>query len=70
MAEACPFLIPERNLTDTYAPGNRQIRNTHINVGNGMDVNITELAELVRRTVRFGGRLKFDATKPVGTLQS
>lgn len=37
-----------------------------INVGVGEDVAIGELAELVRRTVGFGGRLTLDASKPDG----
>jgi GDP-L-fucose synthase len=69
MADACVFLMQERSFADACAPGQREIRNTHINIGTGMDVSIAELAELVRRTVGFGGRLEFDATKPDGTHQ-
>jgi GDP-L-fucose synthase len=69
MADACVFLMQERDFTDTYLPGRREIRNTHINIGTGADVSIAELAELVRQTVGFGGRLEFDASKPDGTLR-
>jgi len=69
MADACVFLMEERDFTDTYAPGTQEIRNTHINIGTGEDVSIAELAELVRRTVGFGGRLDFDTDKPDGTLR-
>jgi len=40
---------------------------THINVGRGDDVTITELAQLVCRAVGFQGTLVFDKTKPDGT---
>jgi GDP-L-fucose synthase len=67
MADACVFLMQKRDFTDTYAPGSREIRNTHINIGTGEDISIAELAELVRRTVGFGGQLEFDTCKPDGT---
>lgn len=38
-----------------------------INVGTGEDVTIAELAELVKRTVGFEGRIVFDPSKPDGT---
>lgn len=38
-----------------------------INLGCGHDVAIRELAELVRETVGFPGRLHFDTSKPDGT---
>jgi GDP-L-fucose synthase len=69
MADACVFLMEERDFADTHAPGAKEIRNTHINIGTGEDVSIAELAELVRRTVGFGGRLSFDPAKPDGTLR-
>lgn len=38
-----------------------------INIGCGEDVTIRELAETVARIVGFGGRLRFDTSKPDGT---
>jgi len=38
-----------------------------INLGSGSDVSIRELAELVKTTVGYEGRLTFDTTKPDGT---
>ena len=38
-----------------------------VNIGVGEDVTIAELAELVRRTVGFEGRIVYDASKPDGT---
>jgi GDP-L-fucose synthase len=69
MADACVFLMEQRDFADMYTPGSQEIRNTHINIGTGEDVSIAELAELVRRIVGFGGRLVFDETKPDGSLR-
>ena len=51
---------------DTYA-ANTDPMHSHINVGNGQDVTIAELARLVGATVGYPGRIGFDASKPDGT---
>jgi GDP-L-fucose synthase len=60
MADACVFLMENRDFSDTCAKELKEIRNTHINIGTGEDMSIAELAELVRQTVGFGGKLEFD----------
>ena len=40
---------------------------SHINVGTGTDVTITELAETIKEVVGFTGTFVFDRTKPDGT---
>ena len=40
-----------------------------INIGWGEDLAISELAELVARTVGYGGPVAWDSTKPDGTPQ-
>jgi len=42
---------------------------SHINVGYGDDVSILELARLIAKTTGFDGNIKFDATKPDGTMR-
>ena len=69
MADACIYLMEQRNFVDTYSPGTMEIRNTHINIGSGEDITISDLAKLVRRTVGFSGQLVFDETKPDGTFR-
>jgi GDP-L-fucose synthase len=69
MADACIFLMERHDFSDTYPSGTVEVRNTHINIGTGEDLSIAELAEVVRRTVGFGGRLEFNTGKPDGTLR-
>jgi len=38
-----------------------------INVGSGSEITIRDLAELVRETIGFNGRIVWDSTKPNGT---
>jgi len=42
-------------------------RESHINVGTGIDVTIRELAETIARVVGYTGELVFDTSKPDGT---
>ncbi|MFC4097330.1 GDP-L-fucose synthase family protein [Euzebyella saccharophila] len=69
MAEACVFIMENRNFEDTYESGQKEIRNTHINIGTGKDVSIKELAETIKRQVGFDGSLQFNADKPDGTMK-
>jgi GDP-L-fucose synthase len=54
LADACVFLM------DRYA------EEPHINVGTGEDLNIRELAEMIRAVVHPKAALTFDASKPDG----
>jgi len=69
MADACVFLLENRDFKDTYAQNQREIRNTHINIGTGDDISIAELAELIKEIVGFDGKLIYDASKPDGTMK-
>jgi len=42
-------------------------RESHINVGTGVDITIRELAETLKKVVGFEGSLRFDSDKPDGT---
>ena len=68
MADACVFLMENRNFTDTYPAGVKEIRNTHINIGTGVDISIKELAETIQKIVGYKGELYFNAEKPDGTM--
>ncbi|MBU2945872.1 GDP-L-fucose synthase family protein [Zobellia uliginosa] len=69
MADACIFIMKSRNFEDTYSSGEKEIRNTHINIGTGKDLSIRELAEAIKDMVGFEGDLNFNADKPDGTMK-
>ena len=50
MADACVFLLENRNFKDTYNENQKEIINTHINIGTGKDISIKELAELIKKS--------------------
>lgn len=68
MADACVFLLENRDFKDTYSKDEKEIRNTHINIGTGKDISIKELAETIKRVVGFQGELYFNTKKPDGTM--
>lgn len=68
MADACVFLLENRDFKDTYSVGEKEIINTHVNIGTGIDISIKELAELIKKIVGFDGELVFNSTKPDGTM--
>ncbi len=69
MADACVFLMENSDFKSTFHPQEKEVRNTHINIGTGIDISISELAENIKKVVGFKGDLHFDPTKPDGTLR-
>jgi len=68
MADACVFLMEQRDFKDTFST-TKEIRNTHINIGTGIDISIRELAETIKKIVGYTGELYFNADKPDGTMK-
>ncbi len=68
MADACVFLLENRDFKDTYSKEDKEIRNTHINIGTGVDISISELANTIKEIVGFSGNLYFNSDKPDGTM--
>ena len=67
MADASVHVLLNVDFKDTYAPGTKEIRNCHINVGTGKEVTIRHAAELIAQTVGYTGSVLWDNTKPDGT---
>ncbi|MDD2838659.1 MAG: GDP-L-fucose synthase [Sulfuricurvum sp.] len=68
MADACVFLMENRDFKDTFS-ATKEIRNTHINIGTGIDISIHDLAYMVREIVGYQGELYFNTDKPDGTMK-
>ena len=68
MADACVFLMENRDFKDTYNNTN-EVRNTHINIGTGEDISIKDLAYLISSSVGFKGEFSFNSNKPDGTMK-
>lgn len=69
LADACVYIMENVRFSDTYQKGDREIRNTHINIGTGKDLSIRELAQVIMRVVAYSGSVVFDQTKPDGTFR-
>ena len=68
MADACVFLMENRNFKDIFSTIS-EIRNTHINIGTGIEISIHDLAYLIREIVDYRGELYFNTDKPDGTIR-
>ena len=69
MADACVFIMENINFSDTFVESEKEIRNTHINIGTGKDVSIKKLAETIKQVIGFNGELVFNTEKPDGTMR-
>ncbi len=81
LAKACVYVMQNIDFVDiaevdSNAQGGdknsqsaqKEVRNTHINVGFGSDISIADLARLIQKIVGFEGALVFDTSKPDGTF--
>lgn len=68
MADACVFLMKNRDFEDTFST-DKEIRNTHINIGTGIEISIHDLAFLVKEIVAYSGELYFNSDKPDGCMR-
>lgn len=55
MADACVFLM------------NHYDGKEFVNIGSGIDISISDLAELIKTTIGYSGNISFDSSKPDGT---
>ena len=66
MAAASVFVM---ELARARYEANTQPMLSHINVGTGVDCTIRELVETVAEVVGFSGEIRWDASKPDGTMR-
>ena len=69
MADASVHVLLNVDFKDTYPEGSKEIRNCHINVGTGKEISIREVAEKIMAEIGFKGDLRWDTSKPDGTLR-
>lgn len=60
LAEACVFLMENKDAKDV---------GEFINIGSGVDLPISEIAEIIKEIVGYKGKLVYDHTKPDGTMR-
>lgn len=68
MADASVHILENVSFEDVKGD-NKEVRNCHINIGTGKELTIGELADKVKATVGYQGDIKWDSTKPDGTMR-
>lgn len=68
MADASVYIMEQVDFSDLKGPG-PEYRNCHINIGTGSEISIHDLACLIKDTIGYEGEIKFDSSKPDGTMR-
>ena len=69
LADACVYIVENVNFEDVAGRNRQEIRNTHINIGTGIEISIKNLALLIKEKIGFNGELVFNTSKPDGTMR-
>lgn len=80
MADACVYLMENIDFKEIVQKDNskfniqnstlrNEVRNTHINIGTGIDVSIKDLAYMIKDLISYKGELYFNIEKPDGTMK-
>jgi len=64
MANACVELLISIEAEDIYKKGI-----THINIGTGKDLTISDLANMIANIVQYSGDITYDKSKPDGVYK-
>lgn len=68
MADATVFIMEFVNFSDlTSVIKGKEIRNTHINIGTGVDISISDIVKLLTAITGYKGEIWYNADKPDGT---
>jgi GDP-L-fucose synthase len=63
MAAACIHLMEKLDAEELYD----DLGKTHVNIGTGTEISISELARMIAEIIHFKGEIKYDKSKPDGT---
>ena len=63
LAEACLFLMNNIDSKQLYD----EIKISHLNIGCGKDISISDLADIISNIIGFKGKIIYDTSKPDGT---
>ncbi|MFW5656329.1 MAG: GDP-L-fucose synthase family protein [Bacteroidota bacterium] len=82
MADACVYVLENIDFEHDMLAGikggidkidpkpiQKEVRNTHINIGTGQDLTIADLAGLIKNITGYEGDIVWDAEKPDGTMR-
>ena len=64
MANACIKILSTVNAKDIYSSGI-----SHLNIGTGKDLLISDLAKMISKVVGYYGKIKYDNSKPDGVFK-
>ena len=70
MGDATVFVMESVNFLDlNNVIKDKEVKNTHINIGTGVEISIKDVAIRIKNIVGFSGDLWFNTEKPDGTMR-
>lgn len=69
MADASVYVLLNVSFADLASQAGKEVRNTHINVGSGVELPIAELARKIADRIGYKGEIRWDSSKPDGTMR-
>ena len=63
--ESCFFMM---NINKKFVE-KKKLNSNYVNVGSGEEVSIFELAQIIKKIIKFDGKIEFDSSKPNGVLR-
>lgn len=69
MADASVHILLNTTFNELTKRSDVNIRNTHINIGTGIEHTIADTANLIKQAVGYDGVIEWDSTKPDGTMR-
>lgn len=67
--ETTVFALEDGKTCEALNSKSSEIRNTHVNIGTGIEISIRELAETIKSVIGFEGEFYYNEEKPDGTLR-
>ncbi len=68
MADASVYIMESVDFSQMKGE-QQEVRNCHINIGTGKEITIANLAALIKDTLAYTGEIRFDSSKPDGTMR-
>ena len=69
MADASVYILLNVSFDELSKNCPDKIRNTHINIGTGLEHTIAQTARMVKDTIGYDGKIVWDNSKPDGTMR-
>lgn len=69
MADASVHVLLNVDFNELAAQSGSEVRNTHINIGTGIEHSIAQAADMIKAAIGYNGEIIWNSDKPDGTMR-